>query len=112
MDSATYIPASARLTCVACQSFYDYRVMPDRSCPECGCPAPTVRQTLQPDAEGRGFGTIVPNPAQAEWLAVNSQGRKAGVNSNTVNTDKASRADYMRRYMAKRRAAAKDSPSP
>lgn len=94
-----YIPNSALLICAGCGGGYDYRVMPDRSCPECGCPPATIRVESS-DGE-RVSGSIVPNPEHAAWLTAHPRGGKAEPGDAKA---KASRAEYMKAYMAKRRA--------
>lgn len=69
-DVTKFIPHSARLWCERCEEFYDFRDKPDRSCPECSLPPPTIREQVY-DEEGKPVsGRIIPNPAHAAALAV------------------------------------------
>lgn len=91
MTKPTENERSARLECAGCESFYDYRVTPDRSCPECGCPPGTVVDVTF--AEGQAVHRrFIPNPAQPGWLANNGDA-----------VSKAKRRIYQRDLMRQRR---------
>ena len=108
MSEIKFIPYAAQLTCAACDVIYDYRVMPDRSCPECGCPPATIRkeEVIGPDTVR---GQIVPNPAQAAFLSakrksVDTVDSKPVDSGQSVDSKAEQRRAYKREWMRKQRA--------
>lgn len=67
------IPDSARLSCAACEVYYDYRDTPDRSCPDCGCPPATVVELRGATADFNGSRHFVANPVLPAWLSKHAE---------------------------------------